>query len=514
MSDKEPGLDANLRNDAKARMHRLSVPQIARGAEFDLAVASYLLALISVAIATAVFLYCRRWISANEAPLFYLPVVMACAVRLGFVPALFAAAVCFLSWDYYFLPPYHTFTVDSQSSWVSIIVFLITAVTTGGLAARARERARAAAESESDIATLLSASELVSQSVDSDEILTNLVREAWMSCDSTVSVILEKNPETGGFTPTCSYGDDNALKLATPQLQSVAASLSADVSPVSITEGISQFANGIYAPIHYDGESIGVLYVGASMRETTISTSNLRLIATLAGYAGVVIARKRATIEAQARIRQSAILEERHRLAQEVHDTLSNTFNSIKFMLEAAKRSSGTASASDCVDIALRLSIEGAQEARRSVWALRPVAFDDSASLTSAIRRMAASSPKVEKPTITVSIVGEPKTLSERVEDNILRIAQEAITNARHHANASLIEIGLDYKTDVLELKISDDGEGFDPTNYESDGYGLESMRSRATFIGAKMDIDSSLGKGTKVVVTTPIEEDGVQPGA
>jgi signal transduction histidine kinase len=228
------------------------------------------------------------------------------------------------------------------------------------------------------------------------------------------------------------------------------------------------------------------------------------MIFTLANHAAVVIARQLMAEEAKEQARQTAILDERNRLARDVHDTLSRAFTGIKFLLEAANRIDSPEQTANCICQARNLAIEGAQEARRSVMALRPAALEVAGNLVDALRKLGEQKSGTSDVIIDVSIIGEQQHMSAAVEDNSLRICQEAITNSQKHSGASKVTVEVSFSPQSLHLKIEDNGRGFD-RNKVSGGFGLTSMSERAALIGGEIAVHSAKSKGTKIVVRVPL---------
>jgi signal transduction histidine kinase len=197
---------------------------------------------------------------------------------------------------------------------------------------------------------------------------------------------------------------------------------------------------------------------------------------------------------------EGAVLEERNRLAREIHDTLAQGFTGIVIQLEAAEDTL----AEDEKEAALahlararELARDSLAEARRSVQALRPLALERD-DLPGALRRSVEQLTAGTAISIEVVISGLPVTLSEQVENELLRIGQEAVNNAVKHAGATAVMVELSYETNGVTLMIQDNGRGFD-SHQPAPGFGLAGMRERANRIGAEIMIDSQPGGGTTV---------------
>jgi len=202
-----------------------------------------------------------------------------------------------------------------------------------------------------------------------------------------------------------------------------------------------------------------------------------------------------------------AVLAERNRMAREIHDTLTQDFvgTSLQLDLIAQQLSRGKVEmAIDQVKRTRQLVTEGLEEARRSIWELRANHSQDSlpTRLTRIVQRdtQAAATPRLH-------VCGAYRPLDPRVERELLRIAQEALSNVQRHAQATAVSIELLYGSDTLLLTIEDDGIGFsaDETSPKDGHYGLLGMKERASSIDGTLEIGSHAGQGTKVRLIVPI---------
>jgi nitrate/nitrite-specific signal transduction histidine kinase len=221
------------------------------------------------------------------------------------------------------------------------------------------------------------------------------------------------------------------------------------------------------------------------------------------------------TAEYAAEGRELAVFEERTRLAREIHDTLAQQLTGIVLQLEAAEamqsRQQGERSR-EFIIAAREQARQALQEARRSVWNLRPMPLE-AAGLTAAIALEAERFGKRTGMAITVRNDGLPHHLSlaPQSEVAVFRILQEALANAGHHSQAQVVEVELRIVEGDLLLTVSDDGAGFD---IEGDGtaasapgsFGIVGMRERARLIGAALEVTSSAAGGTRVSVRVPLE--------
>jgi signal transduction histidine kinase len=204
--------------------------------------------------------------------------------------------------------------------------------------------------------------------------------------------------------------------------------------------------------------------------------------------------------EAQQR---SAIVAERTRFARDLHDTLAQGLTGIMMQLNAAEQrlQDNAQSAGPHIQKARLLASESLEEAQRSVSALRNAALANG-TLLSAIEQIGRKLTGDSSVQLESRLEGQPRSLPEECEANLLRIAQEALTNAVRHASASRIQLLLAYRTSGVVLEIADTGRGISGT--ESSGFGIAGMKERARQVGGQIQILSDPEKGTRVIVTVP----------
>jgi PAS domain S-box-containing protein len=208
------------------------------------------------------------------------------------------------------------------------------------------------------------------------------------------------------------------------------------------------------------------------------------------------------TLQKQAEV--ASILEERNRMAREIHDTLAQAFTGILAQVGAANQvlTDDVEATRAHLDLIKELARTGLTEARRSVVALRPQLLEEG-SLQSALHRLIAQTRAAAMDTtLHYEIEGAVYALPTEVENNLLRIGQESLTNAIRHANADEIRVQLVYGDQVC-LRVKDNGQGFGVGSMpSSEGFGLLGMSERAERIGAQLTIRSQPGQGTEIIVT------------
>ena len=210
------------------------------------------------------------------------------------------------------------------------------------------------------------------------------------------------------------------------------------------------------------------------------------------------------------KLEHSAVLEERNRIARELHDTLEQELAGITMQLDLAADCFQQAPnvARQALDAARDMSRHSMVEARRSVWDLRCHLLEGG-DLFSAISQIVEPLFAREQARVDVKIQGTPVRLPGQIEMNLLRIAQEAAANAVKHGHAQLVEIELRYTSVSVGLSVSDDGTGFVPSQASPSGhFGLLDMRERAQSMGSQLKIESEPGSGTRVVIEVPISSE------
>jgi ligand-binding sensor domain-containing protein/two-component sensor histidine kinase len=214
----------------------------------------------------------------------------------------------------------------------------------------------------------------------------------------------------------------------------------------------------------------------------------------------------------RARVRQveaqfAAVLDERTRMSRELHDTLAQGFAGIAIHLDAAAACppKGAQELRDHLALARALVRQSLAEARRVVLDLRPQALEH-ADLATALSEMAGR--LTAGSAIRVEAAGESRRLPSAVESHLLRIAQEAVTNALRHAGAREIRVRLDFGADCVSLRIQDDGHGFEAgtaAQMDAGHLGLVGIRERVARIGGQFTLLSRAGSGTELVVEVPL---------
>jgi signal transduction histidine kinase len=257
-------------------------------------------------------------------------------------------------------------------------------------------------------------------------------------------------------------------------------------------------------PIVSHGETVGAFYLTEKkgQRHGLFTAEDERLIITLAAHAALALERA----ELYERSRELSTIEERKRLARELHDSVTQTLFSITLTAEAAAALvDGNPSRARGELERLQELAQGAMTEMRSiVFELRPAELETE-GLAETLRKHVEVLRRLHACEIEVRVEGEPDP-SPAVEKALLRIGQEALANAVRHSGAQHVTVQLSSGAAGLALTVADDGDGFDPEEAlaRSRRLGLTSMRERAEALGGSFDIRSEPGAGTTIAVEVP----------
>ena len=209
------------------------------------------------------------------------------------------------------------------------------------------------------------------------------------------------------------------------------------------------------------------------------------------------------------KIRSGAVLQERNRIARELHDNLEQELAGITMQLDLAVDCFQQAPkvARHALETARNMSRHSMVDARRSVWDLRCHLLEEG-DLVSALRQTVQPSTARDDVRVDVNVSGDPVRLPAAIEMNLLRIGQEAVANAIKHGRARVVNAVLKYDDNTVSLSVTDDGHGFHPQETTPSGhFGLLDMRERAHSMGCVLQVDSEPERGTRVAVEIPVKE-------
>jgi signal transduction histidine kinase len=202
------------------------------------------------------------------------------------------------------------------------------------------------------------------------------------------------------------------------------------------------------------------------------------------------------------------MLEERTRIAREIHDTLLQGFTGIALQLVAiAHRVSRHPEAAAALHDLIALAQKTLEDARQAVWDMRAPAVTGGGDFPATLRAAAEDGLRGAGITLDYTVEGVPRPLDPEVEAVVFRVEQEAIANVVKHSAAHTVRLGLSYGARAMRLSINDDGRGFavDPDAHAYGGHwGLLGMRERASQIRGKLSVRSAPGHGSEIVIRVP----------
>ncbi len=246
----------------------------------------------------------------------------------------------------------------------------------------------------------------------------------------------------------------------------------------------------------------------------TAATTGLALLGFVGAVAWIRTLRRRVEErtgelrEAMARLQKetriSATLAERDRLAGEIHDSVEQGLSGIMIQMEAAAKLVNDPDAvRRYLTMAKNMAGFSRAEVQHAVWDMQSLLLENS-DLPTALRRIAQDISADDTPRVHVEISGAAFPMASAVEHHLLRIAQEAMTNAIKHARPGTIFLTLQYEAESVTLTIRDDGKGFVPDDVSTEGehFGLQGMRNRASRLDAELTVESSPGQGTRIQIT------------
>jgi signal transduction histidine kinase len=258
----------------------------------------------------------------------------------------------------------------------------------------------------------------------------------------------------------------------------------------------------LVVPLKVDTKVSGILNILNKPGELT--QEDMRIIDLFADQAAIIIEHIRLQYQAE----QLAVLEERQRLARELHDSVTQALYSVTLYADAARMAFSAEkweSLENNLQEVRNMAREAMYDMRLLVFELRPFMLETE-GLASALRaRLAAVEGRSGLKTEV--LVEEERRLPIKVEEELYRIAQEGLNNVVKHAEASQVRIHLKYDENTVSLEMIDDGKGFEPEDaHQSGGFGLQGIKERVQQLGGTLKIESAPRSGTHLSVRIPIE--------
>ncbi len=272
------------------------------------------------------------------------------------------------------------------------------------------------------------------------------------------------------------------------------------------TDGLRYHAS---IPLYAGEKKLGVMNV-ASPAWRGLGPDDLQLLNTVGDLLSIAVERAR-LFDRSARL---GAVEERNRLAREIHDTLAQGLTATGLQIESAEAlletDSNPVKVLEALSRALALTRSNLEEARRSVLDLRAAPLEGR-SLPDALKSLVDRWEEETGIASRFQAVNAGRPLPPRAEVALYRVCQEALNNVARHAAADRVTVRLVSTPDAVSLSVRDDGRGFDPADVGEDRHGLVGMGERVEILGGALAVEGRPGEGTSVGATVPLE--GVQGG-
>jgi signal transduction histidine kinase len=263
-----------------------------------------------------------------------------------------------------------------------------------------------------------------------------------------------------------------------------------------------QMRSFLGVPIVANSGIVGAIYLTDKVGAPDFGDADQQLIEMLAVHAALAIEKTRL----YERSRELSIVEERNRLARELHDSVTQKLFGVTLTAESASTviERDPAEARQQLQRLQQLAREAMEELRSLIFELRPPEVE-AEGLATALRKHLDVLQRIHGDAVKLTLEGDPAP-SAASDAEVLRIAQEALQNALRHAGAARVDVRLQARNGRLRLAVSDDGIGFDPADpsLRSQHLGLTSMEERARALGGRLKIASRPGEGTTVTLEVP----------
>jgi signal transduction histidine kinase len=478
----------------------------------------------AVALVTGVLGPVMEWTRlANSSAVYTIPVLLTAALY-GRGPALVTSVAAFVAYDAVFADPAYPHSLASPREWLTLLVFVVTALVAGQLAAMLREQANRARQREREALALYEVARLVPGSnLELEPLLGLILDQLKTIVDYDAAAVILRGAadeaivfEYRGALPRehvvglhiqtgSALGEvlDEVVSQREPVVvddlggQSlIAQTLASAGVPIPPVTAHSELA----VPLVVKERVIGVQTLMRS-RRGYYTTRHAELATMFAQQAAVAIENARLYEE----LRGKATLEERQRLARELHDSVSQALYGILLNVSTADELFETAprQAHGLVREAVGLAQGGLAELRALIFELRPESLERE-GLVGALEKQVAAVQARHGLQVRMQVAGEPD-LPLAAKEALYRVAQEAMHNAAKHARAHTLHLCLHLGDAEVGLVVADDGRGFDPGREFPGHLGLQSMRERAAALGGTLEIQSAPGEGTRVRARFPL---------
>ncbi|HTD76720.1 MAG TPA: DUF4118 domain-containing protein, partial [Chloroflexota bacterium] len=460
---------------------------------------------------------------ANSSAVYTIPVLLTAALY-GRGPALATSVAVFMAYDALFSDPAYPHSLTSPREWLTLLVFVVTALVAGQLAAMLRQQAQQARQREREAVALYEVARLVPGSTLELKPLLGLILDQLKTIveyDAAAVILHDAADEAVVFDYRGALPREQVVGLRVQTgsaLGNVLDEVGRRREPMLVEDlggqsliGQNLATTGVSVPPAAAHSELAVPLV---VKEQVIgvqtllhstpgyyTTRHAELATMFAQQAAVAIENARL----YAQVRGTAALEERQRLARELHDSVSQALYGILLNASTADElfEVDPDQAHGLVRDVLGLAEGGLAELRALIFELRPESLERE-GLVGALEKQAAAVRARHGLHVRMEVAGEPD-LSQAAKEAVYRVAQEALHNAVKHARAHTLDLHLEMGDGEVGLVVADDGRGFDPGREFPGHLGLQSMRERAAAVGGTLEIQSAPGEGTRLRARFPL---------
>ena len=479
----------------------------------------YLFGVAAVLLTTGLLATGLRSRVANASALYTIPVLVT-ASRYGRAPALFASALAFVVFDWLFgeepgLGPAH---------WPTLLIFLLTALIAGQLAAMLREQAEAARQRKREVVGLQQLAGTLLQEHDVDRLFQSICQQLQNLTDATAVALALFDEREQAFEVRAGVGPGAYARQGVRiPVEGSFAGAAARTNQAQRSEDPQRDSPGC-AGSPLPAETDSILSVPMRTRQRVVGAISMFNKRGAPGFTerdaelAMLFAQQAAVAIENARLyeetRGKAALEERQRLARELHDSVSQALYGIALNASAADElfEAAPQRARGLLGDVLRLADAGLAEMRALIFELRPESLEQE-GLVGALEKHAAALRARHGLDVRLAVAGEPE-LALRTKEALYRVAQEALHNAAKHARARTLELVLEMGDGEVGLVVADNGRGFNPNGEFPGHLGLHSMRERTAAVGGSLEIDSAPGAGTRLSARVPLPARGTEHSA
>jgi two-component system sensor histidine kinase KdpD len=502
----------------------------------------YALAVAAVALGSlAIVVLGQVWQGGVSLAMAYLPAVLGVAALAGRGPAVVASVLAFLAFDFLFVDPRHTFTISDPGEWLSLLLFLLTALVTGQLAAMLRRQAQAAEQQAREMTTLYDLSQALTVAVGLEPTLTAITDRVVAVFSVRSCAALLPGPD-GALTVAAATGDLRPADVSGRDVQAIAQRVLADGQPIGLGARAVRWQVGgqpppgrraLYVPLRAGGQTVGVLRVGARADSIAFSAAEERTLATFAAQAALAITRARLAEEAtRAEIARrgdelkSALLSS---VSHDLRTPLASIKTAVTSLLqpgvewrEADRREFLTAIDEEA-DRLNRLVANLLDLSRIEAGTLRPDADWNALDevIVRVVRRLA---PRLADHPVALALPDETP-LARFDEVHLEQVLTNLLENAAKYSPAGApIEVGLRVGAATLEATVADHGPGIpawerervfdrfyrlrrDGQRATGAGLGLAIVRGLVEANGGRVWVEEAPGGGAAFRLALPLAD-------